>query len=76
VLGAVRLEEWFAVPIEAEPAEVLDAGVVELGPDARGVEIFKSQQDLAALGAGAPIRQEEGAGVPDMEQARGARGES
>ena len=46
--GALRLDEDRLVPVEPEPAQVLEDAVDELGPAAGLVEILDPQQEFAA----------------------------
>jgi hypothetical protein len=63
-------------PREAEPAEVLDHGSDEIEAETNGVEIVVPKQEFAAGGAGAFGSEPEGAGVAEMEVARGRRSEA
>jgi len=67
---AVGLAE-FGVPGEAEPAEVFAHGGCELGTRALRIEIFIAKVQRALRGAGAPVGDEEGAGVAEVKKAGG-----
>ncbi len=45
---ALRLDQHRLVPIEAQPAQILEDAVDELGPAAALVEILDPQQEFAA----------------------------
>jgi hypothetical protein len=63
----------FGVPGEAEPVEVFFHCGGELGAGTLGVEVFVAEVEQAASGAGAIVRDGEGAGVAEVEIA-GRRG--
>ena len=70
------LDADFAVPVEAEPGEVLEDGGVERGAAAGGVDVLDTEEEAPAGRARAARGEEGGVGVAEMEEAGGARGET
>ena len=63
-------------PGEAEPAEVFEHGGDEIEAEADGVEVVVAEEEFAVGGSGALGGEPEGAGVAEVEVARGRRGEA
>jgi hypothetical protein len=61
------------LPFDAEPAQVFQHGLLEVGAGAMRVEVLVSKDKGAACGEAALIRGEEGARVAEMEEACGRR---
>ena len=70
------LPNRLAVPIEAETLEVSTLPVLMLASSGRRIEILEPQQELAPGAAGEQPGGKRSAKVPDVEDARGARGET
>ncbi len=60
------LNDDFAVPVEAEPAEVFECLLRGAGLDPRRIDVFDSQAHHAAARAGRQPRDEIGARVADV----------
>ena len=76
-VGAVRPSDIGAlVPVEAEPAEVLEHGGDEIEAEAEGVEVIVAEEECATGGAGAFGGEPKCARVAEVEMARGRRGEA
>ncbi len=71
--AALALKNGFAVPIEAEPFQILDGGLGEFRFAAVRVEVLDAEENFAAGLAGAAVGGGEGGGVAEVEQARGGR---
>ena len=76
LLGAGGLKQRLTVPVQAQPAQVIEASLYEILTYARGVEVFEPKEHPPVAGASAPPSEEEGPRVPHMEQARRAGSES
>ncbi len=63
-------------PAESQPVEVFDHGLGELGAGALGVEIFVAQDEGAVVVEGTLGCHRKGAGMADVEQTGGRRGET
>lgn len=64
------------VPVEAEPGEVAEDGVLGLLGGALEVGVLDAEDELAAPGAREEVVEERGAGAPDVEVAGGRRREA
>ena len=64
------------VPVQAQPAQVLEHRCHEIETEAEGIEVVVAQKEIATGGAGALGGEPEGAGVAEVEMARGGRGET
>ena len=72
-IGPLGLENWLAVPLEAEPGQVLEDPVDELRPAAAGIEILDPQPELAAAGPRPCMAQRRRIGMAQVQPA-GRRG--
>ena len=59
------------VVLEAQPVEIAIDGLFKFLRRARRIGIVNSQQEFAAFAAGEKIIEQRGAGIADMQQARG-----
>ena len=72
----LRLDQHRLVPVEAEPAQVLEDPVDELGPAARLVEILDPQPELAAALARPSMAERRAVGMAEMQPAGRRRRET
>ena len=71
-VGSGGLEEWFAIPSEAQPAEVvLDAGEV-FRAGAGGIDVLMAEEECAAAFPCQVVCDFRGEGVAEVESAGGA----
>ena len=70
------LPDRFAVPIKAETFEISTLSVLVLASSGRRIEILEPQKELALGAAGEQPGGKRRSQVPDVEDARGARGET
>ena len=64
------------VPVEAEPGQVAEDGLLGLLGGALEVGVLDAEDELAAPGAREEVVEERGAGAPDVEVAGGRRREA
>jgi hypothetical protein len=67
---------WAFDPLDSQPSQVVHHGLHELWAAALRIQIFVAKDQLAMMLGGALCRDPEGAGVAEMEQARGGGGET
>src|SRR5262249_25866093 len=72
----VGLHDGAAVPVEAEPAESVDAGLDRAGLDAGSVQVLDAEDDPPSVPAGRGPVDQEGSGVAEVQGAGGGGGES
>jgi hypothetical protein len=75
-LPVFGLDERAFVPVEPEPAQVVESTGRCLGPDAAGIEVLDPQDHAAPGAAGRQPGDEERAGVAQMQAPGGGRGEA
>ncbi len=64
---AVGLAQWFLVPGEAQPLQVVEDGGEILGPDAGVVDVLEAHEEAPATGAGEVVGDASGQRVAEVE---------
>src|SRR5262245_14928414 len=73
---SLGLDVGAVVPIESEPAKIVDGLLGCTGFDARGIDVLDAQDDPSAAAAGGQPGDQIGASVADVLGARGGRGQA
>ena len=74
--GALRLEDDFAFPLQAQPEQILDNPVDMVRARAGGVDILDPQQEVAVRARRKIMREERRPGMAEMQAPGGAGGKA